>query len=185
MRRFPGLVPDGMSLVTAVNAEYAKNETLLKDGDEIALIPPVSGGSQMIEVTSDPLVPEEVISRVRSDTCGAVVTFLGTTRNHSHGRNVLYLEYEAYPEMAAKELENIRKQLKERWEVEEVAISHRTGRVEIGEVSLVVAVASPHRKEAFQACQEAIDLIKQVVPVWKKEVFQDGYVWVGREGTGH
>ena len=186
LQRFPDLLTDGASLVTAVNAEYANAEAQLKDGDEVALIPPVSGGERIVEVTGDPLMPEEITDRVRSDSCGAVVTFLGTVRDHSHGReDVLYLEYEAYPEMAIKELEKVRQQLKERWGVDEVAISHRTGRLEIGEVSLVVAIASPHRIEAFQACQEAIDFIKQTVPVWKKEVFRDGYVWVGREGTDH
>ncbi len=185
LRRFPNLAPEGASLVTAVNAEYAAADTRLEEGDEVALIPPVSGGGEMVELTSGPLVPEEIASRVASDTCGAVVTFLGTARLYSQGKRVLYLEYEAYPEMALKMLEQVRQEVKERWGVEEVAISHRTGRVEIGQVSLVVAVAAPHREEAFQACQHAVDRIKEVVPIWKREVFEDGHVWVGRESEGH
>mgnify|MGYP005839554517 CR=1 FL=1 len=183
LRRYPNLVPSGRSLAIAVNSRYADPKTLLAEGDEVALIPPVSGGdSAMVEVTEAPLIPDEVAAKVRRNSCGAVVTFLGTTRDHSHGRKVLYLEYEAYQQMALSEMDKIRSQLKDKWEVEEVAISHRIGRVDIGEVSLVVAVASPHRKEAFGACMEAIDLIKKVVPVWKKEVFEGGYTWVGREG---
>ena len=182
LRRYPNLVPGGRSLAIAVNSQYADPKTPLAEGDEVALIPPVSGGSAMVEVTEGPLIPDEIAAKVRRNSCGAVVTFLGTTRDHSHGNEVLYLEYEAYREMAISEMEKIRGQLKDRWGVEEIAISHRTGRVDIGEVSLVVAMASPHRKEAFGACMEAIDLIKKVVPVWKKEVFVGGYTWVGREG---
>jgi len=177
--RFPDLASASTPIVVAVNAEYADPGTLLRDGDEVALIPPVSGGNRMVQITSERLIPEEITDLVRRDTSGAVVTFLGTARLYSQGKRVLYLEYEAYLDMAAKKLEEIRQEVKERWEVEEAAIHHRMGRVEIGEVSLVVAVASAHREEAFAACQQVVDRIKAVVPIWKKEVFQDGQVWVG------
>ena len=178
-RRFPDLASASTALVVAVNAEYANPRTPLRDGDEVALIPPVSGGDRMVQVTTDPLRPEEITALVRRETSGAVVTFLGTARLYSQGRRVLYLEYEAYPEMATTKLEEIRQEVKRCLEVEEAAIHHRVGKVEIGEISLVVAIASAHRKEAFEACQQVVDRIKAVVPIWKKEVFQDGQVWVG------
>jgi molybdopterin synthase catalytic subunit len=184
LRCYPGLAPNGTPLVVALNAKYATPGTPLKDGDELALIPPVSGGSDLVEISPSPLSAEAIVAKVKRNTSGAVVTFLGTVRNNSHGKQVEYLEYEAYPEMAAKVLEEIRENLKTRWSIEEVAISHRTGRVDVGEISLVVAIASAHRKEAFQACIESIDLIKRSVPIWKKEVFSDGYVWIGREAEG-
>ena len=136
----------------------------------------------MILITREPLDPEAITATVRRDTDGGVVTFLGTTRNETEGRRVLYLEYEAYEEMAEKMLSRIVQEIAERWGITDVSIAHRFGRLEIGEVSLVVAVASPHRAEAFQACQYVVDRIKQNVPIWKKEVFADGEVWVGMEG---
>ena len=136
----------------------------------------------MIELTYGPLVPDQVTAKVRLDRNGAVVTFLGTTRKVSEGRQVRYLEYEAYLEMAVNKLEEIRLEVKERWGTEDVAIGHRLGRLEIEEISLVVAVASTHRKEAFLACQYIVDRIKEMVPIWKKEIFQDGgYHWVACE----
>ena len=135
----------------------------------------------MIELTSNPLDPERVTSLVRRDSNGAVVTFLGTTRNNFEGKEVLTLEYEAYEEMALKKLGEVREELLAQFGLEDIAISHRIGTVPIGETSLVVAVASPHRKDAFQACQAAVDRIKEVVPIWKKEVFQDGSRWVACE----
>ena len=134
-----------------------------------------------IELTHNPLDPERVTSQVRRDTNGAVVTFLGTTRNNFEGKQVLSLEYEAYEEMALKKLGEVREELQAQFDLEDIAISHRIGTVPIGESSLVVAVASPHRKEAFQACQVAVDRIKEIVPIWKKEVFDDGSRWVACE----
>ncbi len=139
----------------------------------------------MILLTRERLDPEAITATVRDDANGGVVTFLGTTRNKTDGRRVLYLEYEAYEGMAEKMLTRIAGEIRERWGIAEVAIAHRFGRLEIGEVSLVVAAASPHREEAFAACQYAVDRIKQNVPIWKKEVFQDGAVWVGVEGQEH
>ena len=135
----------------------------------------------MIELTESNLNPEDISSKVRRDTNGAVVTFLGTTRDNFQGKQVLTLEYEAFDEMALKKMEEIRVELQTQFSIEDIAISHRVGKVPIGEISLVIAVASPHRKEAFQACQQAVDRIKEIVPIWKKEVFQDGARWVACE----
>ena len=133
----------------------------------------------MIEITYESLDPEAITSLVRRDSNGAVVTFLGTTRNATGDRKVLYLEYEAYRPMADTKLAEIVQEMRERWPVKDVAIAHRLGRLQIGEISLVVAVASAHRKEAFAACQYGVDRIKQMVPIWKKEFFEGGGVWVG------
>lgn len=184
-RLFPDLAPPAVNIVVAVNTEYAEPDVVLHDGDDIALIPPVSGGEDMIEITRQPLEPESVTARVRKDTNGAVVTFLGTTRLFAEGKKVLYLEYEAYEEMALKEMEKIRGEICSERGIEDMAISHRIGRVDIGEISLVVAVASPHRKEAFYACHQAVDLLKEKVPIWKKEFFEDGYHWVACEDHEH
>ena len=135
----------------------------------------------MIELTYDVLDPQRVTSLVRKDTNGAVVTFLGATRNDFQGRQVLTLEYEAFEEMAVKKLEEIRKEIQAEFSIEDIAIAHRIGTVPIGEVSLVVAVASPHRVEAFHACHKAVDRLKETVPIWKKEVFEDGSRWVACE----
>lgn len=135
----------------------------------------------MILLTRDRLEPDAVTATVRDGANGAACTFLGVTRDETDGRRVLYLEYEAYEEMAGKLLSRIADDILERWNVRHVAIAHRFGRLEIGEISLVVAIGSPHRAEAFAACQYAVDRIKQDVPIWKKEVFEDGEVWVGTE----
>ena len=135
----------------------------------------------MIELTYDILNPERVTALVRNDTNGAVVTFLGTTRNNFQGRRVVTLEYEAFEEMAVKKLEEIRQEIRAEFSIEDIAIAHRIGLVPIGEVSLVVAVASPHRVEAFHACHKAVDRLKETVPIWKKEVFEDGSRWVACE----
>ena len=136
----------------------------------------------MILVTRQPLDPDAVTATVRGPASGAVVTFLGTVRDHTDGRRVLYLEYEAYEAMAEKELARIASEVNHRWGVAHVSIAHRFGRLEIGDISLVVVVAAPHRAEAFAACAYIVDRIKQTVPIWKKEVFQDGSVWAGMEG---
>jgi molybdopterin synthase catalytic subunit len=135
----------------------------------------------MILITSEPLDPEQITRQVRKDTNGAVVTFLGTTRVFSEGKRVLKLEYEAYQDMALKKLEEIRQEMRAQFGVEDVAIAHRTGPVDIGQISLVVAVASPHRQEAFFACHRVVDRVKEIVPIWKKEVFEEGSRWVACE----
>lgn len=133
----------------------------------------------MIEITHDSIDPQPVTASVRRDSNGAVVTFLGTTRRTSMGKTVLFLEYEAYAPMALKELRRIATEITQKWHIQDISIVHRIGRLEIEDISLVVAIASPHRKEAFQACGYVVDRIKETVPIWKKEVFEDGQVWVG------
>ena len=135
----------------------------------------------MIEITRQPLDPEKVTATVTRNSNGAVVTFLGTTRDNFEGKRVVTLEYEAFEEMALKELEKVRQGLMAEFGIEDIAISHRIGRVDIGHISLVVAVASPHRKEAFLACHAAVDRLKETVPIWKKEVYEDGSRWVACE----
>ena len=139
----------------------------------------------MIQITHDELEPDKITAQVRRDTNGAVLTFLGTTRSVTRGRRVLHLEYEAYRPMADNKLAEIADEMRQRWDVQEVAIGHRLGRLEIGDVSLVVAVASPHRQHAFEACQYAVHRIKQIVPIWKKEYFEGGEVWVGSQEDDH
>jgi MoaE-MoaD fusion protein len=171
-----GEEPDG--LLYAVNLEYAGKETPLADGDEVALIPPVSGGA--FRLTDEPLDPAVVIAEARSDDAGAVATFIGTTRVHSRGRTVHYLEYEGYAGMAEKVMAELADELKRRYELCEVAIAHRTGRVDIGGLSVVIAVSAPHRQDALAACKDAIDRLKEIVPLWKKEVYEGGEEWIGR-----
>ena len=137
--------------------------------------------SDKILITDQALNPEEFTNRVRRDTSGAVVTFLGTTRDTFEGKRVIRLEYEAYEEMAYNKLEEIRQELKAEFGVEDVAIAHRIGVVDIGQISLVVAVASPHRGEAFHACHEAVNRLKHIVPIWKKEFYEGGEHWVACE----
>ncbi len=139
----------------------------------------------MIFITRDPLDPQVLTRAVEKDVNGAVVTFLGVTRRYTEGKEVRYLEYEAYLPMAEVKLHQIAQEIKEGWDVQDIAIGHRIGHLEIGEVSLVVAVASPHREKAFAACQEAVDRLKKIVPIWKKEVFADGEVWVGAQDGPH
>ena len=135
----------------------------------------------MIRITHDALNPGEVTELVRKPSNGAVVTFLGSTRDLFEGRDVDHLEYEAYQPMAENMLQQIVDEIREQWAIEDVAIAHRVGRVDVGEISLVVAIGSPHRKEALEASAYMIDRIKTIVPIWKKEVFQGGEVWVGSQ----
>ena len=135
----------------------------------------------MINITSDPLDPDSITELVRKNSNGAIITFLGTTRDSTDGKRVNYLEYEAYQPMAQDMIRLIFDEVKERWEIEDLAMSHRLGKVDIGEISMVVAIASPHRKQAFEAGQYSIDRIKEIVPIWKKEFFDDGEEWVGSE----
>ena len=132
----------------------------------------------MFEITEAPLDPARLVEAVRRDGCGAVALFYGVVRNENLGRRVQYLEYDAYPEMAVKKMKEVADEVRAKFPVAEVGVLHRTGRLEIGETSLLVAVSSPHRREAFEACHYAVDRIKQVVPVWKKEVWEDGSEWI-------
>jgi molybdopterin synthase catalytic subunit/molybdopterin converting factor small subunit len=165
-------------LLYAVNRRYADRDQELADGDEVALIPPVSGGS--FRLSSKPLSLDAVIREVASDDAGAIATFTGTVRRRSRDRTVLYLEYEAYEGMAEEVMAELAAELKGRHELRDVAIHHRVGRVEIGEPSVVIAVSAAHRAAALAACREAIDQLKETVPLWKKEVYEGGEEWLGR-----
>lgn len=175
-REYPVVTPFLTTLVCAVDEEYVEEDFPLHDGADVALIPPVSGGDAEgpFEVTSEPLDPQRLTAAVRKDESGAVVLFHGVARNHSEGRRVVALEYDAYAPMAEKKLRQVAQEVRERWPVTGIAVQHRTGRLEIGEASLLVAVSSAHRKEGFEAAQYAVDRIKQIVPVWKKEIWEDG-----------
>ena len=168
--------PDG--LLYAVNRAYAPRERELADGDEVAVIPPVSGGA--FRLSGEPLFLERAVAEVRSDAAGAVATFTGLVRARSRGRAVLRLEYEAYEGMAESVMERIAAGLKERYELAEVAIHHRVGPVGIGELSVVIAVSGPHRADTLAACRDAIDALKDTVPLWKKEVYEGGEEWISK-----
>jgi molybdopterin synthase catalytic subunit len=165
-------------LLYAVNRAYAGPDDALADGDEVALIPPVSGGA--FRIGAAPLDLGAAVAEAASDDAGAVATFVGTVRRSSHGREVLYLEYEAFEEMAEPMLERLAAELTAKHGLSKVAIHHRTGRVEIGEASVVIAVSAPHRGSALDACREAIDTLKTTIPLWKKEVYAGGEEWIGR-----
>ena len=165
-------------LLYAVNNTYADPTRKLAEGDEVALIPPVSGGA--FRLTGDPIDLNAVLADVADERAGAVATFLGTTRVHSRGRTVLHLEYEAYEGMAEQVMEEIAAGLAARYDLCRVAIAHRVGRVGIGETSVAIAVSAPHRADALAACRDAIDTLKLEVPLWKKEVYEGGEEWVGR-----
>jgi molybdopterin synthase catalytic subunit len=165
-------------LLYAVNKSYVERAHELADGDEVALIPPVSGGAFLL--SGEPLSIEAVVEEVAADEAGAVATFVGTTRIHSRGRTVTHLEYEAYEGMAEQTMAEIADELKERYDLCEIAIHHRIGRVSIGARSVVIAVSAPHRQDALAACRDAIDTLKERVPLWKKEVYEGGEEWIGR-----
>jgi molybdopterin synthase catalytic subunit/sulfur carrier protein ThiS len=173
-----GLGAEPQGLVYAVNKEYADRDRVLADGDEVALIPPVSGGA--FRLSTEPLSLDAVVAEVADERAGAVATFVGTTRIESRGRTVLHLEYEAYGGMAEQEMQRIADELKTRYELCNVAIHHRMGRVGIGDASVVIAVSAPHRQDALAACKDAIDTLKETVPIWKKEVYEGGEEWIGR-----
>jgi molybdopterin synthase catalytic subunit len=173
-----GLGAEPAGLLYAVNREYAGPTAPLAEGDEVAVIPPVSGGDFLLSEL--PLSLDAAVAEVRRDEAGAVATFMGTTRNRSRRRDVLHLEYEAYEGMAEKVMSDLAAALIARHELCAVAIHHRVGRVEIGETSVVIAVSAPHRAPALAACREAIDELKVTVPLWKKEVYEGGEEWIGR-----
>ena len=173
-----GLGDEPEGLLYAVNKDYATSERLLADGDEVAVIPPVSGGE--FRLTADPIDVGAVIAAVADERAGAIATFLGTTRVESRGRAVNHLDYEAYEGMAEKVMAEIADGLAGRYDLCKIAITHRIGRVGIGETSVAIAVSAPHRDHALAACKEAIDSLKGDVPLWKKEVYEGGEEWIGR-----
>src|SRR6185503_15943706 len=191
--RFAQLERFGRSLLFAVNQEYATPDTQLKENDELAVFPPVSGGAEstvcdyvcpldFFELTAESIDVGQVARRVIPRECGATVTLDGYAREWTAGRRTLYLVYEAYLPMARRELERLADEALRRFEIAHIGLVHRTGRLEIGETSVVIAVSAPHRRAAFEACEWAIRELKRTVPIWKKEVFEDGEVWVEGEG---
>jgi molybdopterin converting factor subunit 1 len=192
LEEYPALRRFRSSLLVAVNQEYARDlDVLLKDGDELALFPPVSGGSEVaemeddaqdfFELTTEPIDVGSVARRVVPRRCGATVTLDGYAREWTKGRRTLYLVYEAYAPMALAEMRRLGEEAHGRFDIAHVGIVHRTGRTEIGETSVVITVSAPHRRAAFEACEWAIRELKRTVPIWKKEFFDDGEVWVEGE----
>jgi molybdopterin synthase catalytic subunit len=165
-------------LVYAVNRTYVERERKLADGDEVALIPPVSGGA--FRLTEDRIELAAVVCEVEDKRAGAIAMFVGTVRAESRGRKVVRLEYEAYEGMAETVMADLAEKLQERYELCTIAITHRVGVCEIGEASVAIAVSAPHRQDALAACRDAIDTLKQTVPLWKKEVYEGGEEWIGR-----
>ncbi|HKJ25014.1 MAG TPA: molybdopterin converting factor subunit 1 [Myxococcota bacterium] len=172
-------------LLSAVNQETVPETAVLADGDEVAFLPPVSGGAPEPEAGSgrctlheEPLDVHAVEARVTGDDAGGVVTFVGAVRNRSKGQDIRHLEYEAYPGMAEREMEKICDEAARRWPDSRVAIAHRVGQLAIGDLAVVVSAAAPHRAEAFEACRFAIDTLKETVPIWKKEFTTEGESWV-------
>jgi molybdopterin synthase catalytic subunit len=180
-RTRPGL-PQRDGVRAAVNQEFADWSSRVSDGDEVAFIPPVSGGAHgvgvLFELTRDPLDARRLEAAVSHAGAGAICTFTGVVRDSSRGRSVTHLDYEAYAEMAAAQMRKIGDEIAERWPEARVAMAHRTGRLEIGEASVVVSVSCPHRAEAIAACKWGIDRLKESVPIWKKEHAADGTYWI-------
>jgi molybdopterin synthase catalytic subunit len=187
--RFPGFDSLAGSIACSINEEYATASDLLHEGDEVALLPPVSGGKSGLDnlpiqhcaIVREPIPSQEIAAAVKAGEDGATVTFEGIVRNHSRGRRTRYLDYEAYESMAVKELQRLRQAALERFEIRDLLIVHRLGRLQIGETSVLIVVSSAHRAAAFEACRWLIDTLKKTVPIWKKEYFEDGAVWADGE----
>ena len=190
----PRLKPVAASLAISINQEYATAESRLKAGDEVGLLPPVSGGSSKPNSIAQPpgqsryaaivdcaIDTQALLEEIKRPEDGAAVVFEGVVRNHTRGRRTLYLDYEAYPEMALKQMDLMGQQALLNFPVRDVALVHRLGRLQIGETSVVIVVASGHRTAAFEACRWLIDALKRTVPIWKKEHFEDGTVWADGE----
>ena len=192
--RFLGTAPEVQkfadSLAVAVNREYATVKQVLRDGDEVALLPPVSGGlpagteyhgNDLVRIQQEAIQADEFLSKLKHGADGAVVVFDGIVRNNSRGRRTLFLDYEAYETMALDQMRNLAADAKQRFGVREVILIHRLGRLQVGETSVWIGVASAHRAQAFDACRWIIDTLKKTVPIWKKEHFEDGAVWADGE----
>jgi MoaE-MoaD fusion protein len=181
-KRHPALETDRGAVRVALNQEFSDWTAPVQDGDEVAFIPPVSGGAHgvgvLFELTADPLDARRLEAAIAHKSAGAICTFTGVVRDSSRGRSVTHLDYEAYAEMATAQMRKIGDEIAERWPEARVAMAHRTGRLEIGEASVVVAVSCPHRAEAIAACKWGIDRLKESVPIWKKEHAADGTYWI-------
>ena len=187
---FPELARFRSSVVASVNQEFAEWRAPLSSGDEVAFLPPVSGGAvsagatieeNLCALVRNPIVTSEIVAQLKAPRDGAVVVFEGIVRNHSGNRTTLYLEYEAYEAMAIAKMREIGEQMRQKFQIRRFAMVHRLGRLEIGETSVLIAVCSAHRAAAFDACRFGIDTLKHTVPIWKKEFFRDGAVWAGGE----
>ena len=187
--RFPRLGAMRDAVVLTRNREFADPSALLADGDEVAFLPPVSGGSEprepeaepgaeWVTIVREPIDARALAARLQRAGDGAVVVFEGVVRNHSGGKPTLYLEYEAYEPMALEQMRSLAREARHRWPIDCIGIVHRLGRLEIGETSVAIVITSAHRNPAFEACRHTIDRLKKTVPIWKKEYFADGAVWV-------
>jgi len=182
-------------IAVSINAEYATADHLLREGDEVGLLPPVSGGAGteiesssesaakevFVTLTREPIDAQKLIAAAKRGEDGAVVVFDGMVRNHSRGRKTLYLDYEAYEEMADKQMNELAREARSQFGIRHVTMVHRLGRLQVGETSVLIVVTSEHRAQAFEACRWLIDTLKKTVPIWKKEIFQDGAVWADGE----
>ena|SRR5579864_197285 len=185
--KFPRLGEFRTSVAAAINQDYATWDTCLRAGDEVAFLPPVSGGQEtrvaedLYSIVRERIPTDEFVSRLKAAEDGAVAVFEGIVRNHSKGKRTLYLEYEAYEPMALGKMREIGVKMREQFAIDRLAIVHRLGRLEIGETSVLVAVSAAHRGAAFDACRYGIDTLKRLVPIWKKEYFADGAIWAEGE----
>jgi molybdopterin synthase catalytic subunit len=177
-RDYPVFDQLGDRLAAAVNFNIVSPDAVLRDGDEVAFLPPVAGGSGACRISDQPLDVDAVVARVSGSGMGGIVTFLGAVRDEARGQAIRHLEYEAYPGMAEREMDKIVADVAERWPGTRLAIAHRVGQLAVGELAVVIAAAAPHRPEAFAACRHAIDTLKETVPIWKKEFATDGACWV-------
>jgi molybdopterin synthase catalytic subunit len=192
-KRLPTLGRFDGSIALSINYQYAGLDERLHEGDEVGLLPPVSGGANAsgsqvlrgedfcVEIVHEPIETASILSHLKQPEDGALVSFEGVVRNHSRGRRTIYLEYSAYEPMALSELEKLARTAREKYPVRELRIVHRLGRLEIGDVSVLIAVASAHRAAAFDAARWIIDTLKKTVPIWKKEYFEDGAIWADGE----
>jgi len=187
---YPRLRPYRSIVLTSLNEEYVDRGALISDGDEVAIFPPVSGGSTQSEpaiaekpreiyrITREAIDARGLASMLLRPEAGAICIFEGVVRNNSKGKSTRYLEYEAYESMALKKMEEIGEFVRRAWEIDAVAIVHRLGHMDIGEASVAIIITSAHRRASFDACEYAIDRLKKVVPIWKKEFFEDGEIWI-------
>jgi len=180
--QYPALSPLLGSCFVSLNHEYAAPDHVIQASDEIALLPPVSGGEEpLFSITTEPLSADKLIRLVSNPHAGAVLTFVGTVREFTHGQRTVYLSYEAYAPMAVEKMKQIAAEIEERWPGARVAMQHRIGDLQIEEIAVIVAVATPHRNESFEAGRYAIERLKQIVPIWKKEMWEDGSEWKGHQ----